>query len=53
VFLFLLFQDSLEINLYALASYQSLHTTLIPVPTKLLAILELDSAIILVIVTFA
>jgi hypothetical protein len=48
-----LFRASPEINLSVPNSYQSLHTTLFHVPTKLLAILELDSAIILVILTFA
>jgi hypothetical protein len=43
----LLFRASPEIILSVSASYQYLHTTLIHVSTKLLAILELDSTLFL------
>jgi hypothetical protein len=47
----LLFRDSPELKLCMPASYQSLHLMILPVSTKFIAILELDCAIILIIVT--
>jgi hypothetical protein len=50
-FSILLFRDSSELKLCVPASYQSLHSMLLFVFTKLITIVDLDCAIILVIVT--